>query len=88
MIPKRKIEIFSAGCPVCEEVIELVNRVACPACEVKVLDVKDKEVALRARELGIRSVPTVVIDDKLAPCCAGRGPNEASLRKAGLGQPD
>ena len=35
----------------------------------------------------IRSVPAVVIDGKLADCCAGRGPDEATLRQAGLGQP-
>jgi hypothetical protein len=34
-----------------------------------------------------RSVPAVVIDGKLADCCTGRGPDEATLRAAGLGQP-
>ena len=29
---KRKIEVFSAGCPACEETIKLVNRIACPSC--------------------------------------------------------
>jgi len=43
------------------------------------------EVAERAKHLGIRSVPAVVIDGKLADCCAGRGPQEATLRAAGLG---
>jgi glutaredoxin 3 len=83
----RKIEIFSAGCPACQETIDLVNRVACPSCQVTILDMKDLPVAARARELGIRSVPAVVIDGKLADCCAGRGPDEATLRAAGLGQP-
>ena len=87
MSTKRKIEVFSAGCPVCEETIELVNRVACPSCEVSVLDMKDLNVASRAKNLGIRSLPAVVIDGKLADCCAGRGPDEATLRAAGLGQP-
>jgi len=87
MSTKRKIEIFSAGCPACEETIELVNRVACPSCEVIVLDMKDPNVASRAKSLGIRSVPAVVIDGKLADCCAGRGPDEATLRVGGLGQP-
>ncbi len=87
MSAKRKIEVFSAGCPACEETIALVNRVACPSCEVSVLDMKDPGVAVRAKSLGIRSVPTVVIDGKLADCCAGRGPDEAVLRAAGLGQP-
>ncbi|MCH7978013.1 MAG: thioredoxin family protein [Acidobacteria bacterium] len=87
MSAKRKIEVFSAGCPACEETIALVNRVACPSCEVSVLEMKDPGVASRAKSLGIRSVPAVVIDGKLADCCAGRGPDEAVLRAAGLGQP-
>lgn len=87
MTAKRKIEVFSAGCPVCEETVELVNRVACPSCEVSVLDMKDPAVAGRAKELGIRSVPAVVIDGKPADCCAGRGPDEVALRAAGLGEP-
>ncbi len=85
MDAKRKIEVFSAGCPACEETVELVNRAACPSCEVSVLDMKDPQVAKRAKDLGIRSVPSVVIDGKLAECCAGRGPDEKTLRVAGLG---
>ncbi|MDQ3831567.1 MAG: thioredoxin family protein [Candidatus Tectomicrobia bacterium] len=87
MNAKRTVEIFSAGCPACEDTIELVNRVACPSCEVTVLDMKQPDVASRARRLGIRSVPAVVINGELADCCTGRGPDEQTLRAAGLGQP-
>ena len=87
MNSKRTIEIFSAGCPVCQETIALVNEMACPSCEVSVLDMKEAEVAKRAQRLGIRSVPAVAIDGKLAECCAGRGPNRESLHRAGVGQP-
>ena len=87
MTNKRSIEIFSAGCPACEEAVQLVNRVACPSCDVSVLDMRDAEVAARAKKLGIRSVPALLIDGELADCCAGRGPDEATLRAAGLGQP-
>jgi glutaredoxin 3 len=87
MAAKRKIEIFSAGCPACEETVQLVNRIACPSCELTVLDMKKPAVADRAKTLGIRSVPAVVIDGKLADCCAGRGPDEAALRLEGIGQP-
>jgi len=87
MSSQRKIEIFSAGCPTCKETIELVNQVACPSCEVSVLDMKDPNVASRAKSLGIRSVPAVVVNGKLADCCAGRGPDEATLKASGLGQP-
>ncbi len=83
---KRTIEVFSAGCPACNETVDLVNRVACPSCDVSILDMNDPSVARGARSLGIRSVPAVVIDGKLASCCSGRGPEEAALRAAGLGQ--
>ena len=87
MNAKRTIEIFSAGCPACEEVIQLINRVACPSCEVTILAMNNPDVASRAKRLGIRSVPAVVINGTLADCCAGRGPDEQILRAAGLGQP-
>ena len=87
MTDKRIIEVFSAGCPVCDDTVKLVNNLACPSCEVNVLDMKTPEVAERAKTLGIRSVPAVVIDGKLADCCTGRGPDEATLKAAGLGKP-
>jgi len=86
MAEKRKIEIFSAGCTACTEVIEMVRRAACPSCEVTVHDMKDINVAKRAKSLGIRSVPSVVIDGSLADCCSGRGVDEQVLRAAGLGR--
>ena len=83
---KRQIEVFSAGCPACDEAVELVNSLACPSCEVTVLDMHDSHVAQRAGELGINSVPAVVVDGKLAACCAGRSVNADTLRAAGIGQ--
>ena len=61
----RTIEVFSAGCPACAETIDLVNRVACPSCEVTILDMRDPAVAGRAATLGIRSVPAVAIDGQV-----------------------
>lgn len=86
MTIKRKIDVYSAGCPACEETVQLINRIACPSCEVTVLDMKEPAVADRAKSLGIRSVPAVAINGKLAECCTGRGPAEAALRAAGVGQ--
>lgn len=83
---KRKVEVFSAGCPACEETVKLVTSIACGSCDVSVLDMKQADIAERAKGLGIRSVPAVVIDGRLAGCCADRGPDEATLRAAGLGQ--
>ena len=87
MAQKRRIEVFSAECAACEDTIQLVNRIACPSCEVSVLSMRDAQVARRARQLGIRSVPAVVIDGQLADCCSRRGVDETALQRAGVGRP-
>jgi glutaredoxin 3 len=87
MSDKRKIEVFSAGCPACDEAVRAVKEIACPSCEVEVLDMHRPEVAAKARQYGVRSVPAVAVDGELAGCCAGRGVDEATLRAAGVGVP-
>jgi glutaredoxin 3 len=84
-MPTRTVEIFSAGCSVCESTIEFVNQIACASCEVSILDMNDAVVAERAERLGITRVPAVVVDGKLADCCAGAGVTEQGLRAAGIG---
>lgn len=83
----RKVEIFTAGCPICDETVQLVQHIACESCDVDVLDLNDQKVAQRAEALGIRSLPAVVVDGTLARCCAGRGITEEALRAEGIGQP-
>ena len=73
MDSKRKVEVFSAGCALCEEVIDLVRREAGSSTEVIVRKMIDARVLARAEALGIRSIPAVVIDGKVASCCTPRG---------------
>jgi hypothetical protein len=80
MATKHKVEVFSAGCSVCDEALSLVKNLVCHECEVTVLDMKDTNVAKRAKSLGVRSVPAVVIDGALANCCVGGTVNEQALR--------
>lgn len=87
MTEKRKVEVFSAGCSLCEEAITMVKEVACSSCDVTIHDMTHPDIAERAKRLGITSVPAVVINGKLANCCADRGPDAESLRAAGLGHP-
>jgi len=82
MADRKKIEIFTAGCPTCSETVELVERIAGSAHDVEILDMHQADVAARAKRLGIRSLPGVVVDGTLAGCCAERGPDEAVLREA------
>ncbi len=83
----RKVDVFSAGCPCCEEAIAAVRAASCPSCVVRVMDMRDPAVAAEAKRLGVRSVPAVVINGQLAACCDRGGINLAELRALGLGQP-
>ena len=81
MSAKKKVEVFSAGCSACKETIETVKRLA-SSHEVVIHDMNRSEVASKAKEYGVRTVPAVVIDGKLASCCTNRGPDEHVLRSA------
>ncbi|MBI2301259.1 MAG: thioredoxin family protein [Armatimonadetes bacterium] len=83
----RKIQIFSAGCPICEASVALVRETACPSCEISVHDMHDEAGPARARQLGVVSLPAVAVDGKLASCCEGRQMTVAALREAGIGVP-
>jgi len=91
MSKRRKIEVFTAGCPVCEQTINDVNTLACPDCDVTVYDLNKgcdtNECRQKAKLYGIRSVPAVVIDGQLAECCVRGGVDIEVLRQLGLGQP-
>jgi len=59
MADKRQIEVFSAGCSVCDETVELVNRIACPSCEVKAASrhCPRRGTTLALREWGCKPYP-------------------------------
>jgi len=87
MSATRHIEIFSAGCQICEDTISLVQHLTCPSCHVTVLGMKDPAVSRRSRELKIHTIPAVVIDGKLVDCRFGTVPSVTALRAAGVGTP-
>jgi glutaredoxin 3 len=68
---KRNVEIFSGGYALCQEVIDVVRREAGSSFEVIVRNMMDARGLARAEELGIRSVPAVVIDGRLASNAGG-----------------
>ncbi|HJT71228.1 MAG TPA: thioredoxin family protein [Terriglobales bacterium] len=79
---KHKIEIFSAGCKTCKDTIATVQKLAGSEHEVIVHDMHQETIATRAARYGVKSVPAVVVNGKLAGCCAGRGVEENVLREA------
>lgn len=83
---KRTIDLFTAGCPCCDEVVKAVQAAACPSCEVRVHDLHvDKAAAARAKKLGVHRVPAVVINGQLADCCSVGAVDLKRLRALGLG---
>lgn len=87
MTGKRKVEIFSAGCPVCKDTIKQIQSISCPSCEVTELDMNNPEVAKRAEALGVKTVPSVAVDGRLASCCSNKGVDLETLKALGVGRP-
>ena len=87
MAKERKIEIFSAGCPLCESAVTLVNELACPSCDVEVIDTHDTANAGRARQSGVVSVPAILVDGHEVDCFRNGAIDETHLREAGVGRP-
>jgi glutaredoxin 3 len=80
----RRVEVFSAGCPTCQNTLEALRETIDPRHELVVLDMHEDDVAGRAEALGIRTVPAVVVDGSLLSCCRNTGPTRQELQSAGL----
>ncbi len=87
---KRKVEVFTAGCPVCEPVVDMVKSMACSDCEVEVYNLSDKNntanAADKVKTYGIKVLPAVAVNGKLLSFCENAGVSETELRNAGIGQ--
>ena len=85
---QRTIEIFTAGCPLCEPVVQLVKETACDNCEVIVFNLakqsKEKTGIDKIKVYGINRVPSIVVNGKLLDCCEGAITKE-DLLSAGIG---
>jgi len=86
---KRSVEVFTAGCPVCDETVKLVKELACESCEVIFYNLNEAcetaECLVKARTYGITRVPSVVVDGVLAECCKGGAVTADGLKAAGIG---
>ncbi len=62
----RKIEVFTAGCPICTETLEVVKRaVADCGCEVVERRCTGTECCGEAKQYGVNAMPTVVVDGRI-----------------------
>ncbi len=86
MSEKRKVEVFTADCPICNETVKLVRELSCPSCDVTIYDLRKNGIE-KANEYGINSVPTVVVNGKILDCCKRGKPAAEDLKTAGIGKP-
>ena len=60
---KRKIEVFTAGCSLCDETLRLVKD-AVSSCGCKVIErhCPPQQMCEEGKAYGVRAMPTVVVD--------------------------
>lgn len=88
---KRRVDVFAASCPLCEEAVNLVQSLACPSCDIRVYDLRagcdTNECREKARRYGITAVPAIAVAGVLLNCCRREPLSAHTLRAAGIGQP-
>ena len=77
---KNIIDIYSAGCSICNDTIDLVNSIADSGCEITIHDTQQKDVANELKKHNIKTVPAVAINGKFADCCTSQGVDAGVLR--------
>lgn len=61
------IEIFSANCPLCKQITDVIEIGKCEGCKQIVYDVNNvnDEIETKMNSYGVKSVPTTIIDGKI-----------------------
>lgn len=87
---KRQIEIFTAGCPVCEPTVKTVKEMACDSCEVTIYNLSKQDntavASAKVKEYHVTTLPAVAVNGKLLSCCQDRGISKEELAAAGVGK--
>jgi hypothetical protein len=84
---KRKVEVFTAGCPVCTDLVDLVKATACPDCEVTIYHLNQGQGVEEAKRYGVTAVPSVVVEGRLLECCRRAPITKEDLEAAGIDKP-
>jgi hypothetical protein len=63
MVTKRRVELFTAGCLVCEDTVKMVKDMACESCEVIVYNLNEacnsEDCLDKVKKFGIKRLPAV-----------------------------
>jgi len=87
---KRRVEVFTAGCPLCEDAVRLVTSLACPSCDLQIYDLREgcatSECREKAARYGVTAVPAVAVNGVLPDCCRQAPITADRVIAAGIGQ--
>lgn len=65
-----EIEIFTSGCYLCMETVEIVEKAKCSDCRMTEYNLSERcktEICLaKAKKYGIKATPTIVVDGRIA----------------------
>jgi glutaredoxin len=81
-----KIEVFTAGCKFCGDVESQVRKIVAGKHEVTVYNLNDEshpnEYYEAAKNYGLNSLPSVVVNGELLTCCNRKGFDPEILTQA------
>lgn len=87
----KKVEVFTAGTFLCKDAMRKVRQTVFPSVRVveyNLLEIAEDDPGYRkAIEYGIASVPTVVVDGKIASFCVREPVTEGNLRREQVDRP-
>lgn len=85
---KRQIEIFTATCPVCEPVVQLIKDTATNDSEITIHDLREqcesKICISKMNEYGVKRLPAIAVDGQLLGCCQNMEITKDDLVNAGI----
>ncbi len=86
---KRQIEIFIAGCPVCDPVVQMVKETACDNCEITIHNLAEKCESMicvkKMKAYGVKRIPAIAVNGELIGCCKNVEITREDLINAGIG---
>lgn len=82
---KKQVEIFTAGCPVCEPVVQLVKDTAGTHCDITIHNLSEDPNNAICKKYNLTRLPAVAVDGKLLNCCKNIAITKDDLIGAGIG---
>jgi hypothetical protein len=85
---KRRVEVITAGCPICDETARLVKSVVCPSCDLHIYDLREgcatNECWEKATRYGVTAFPAIAVNGVVLDCCRREAMTADRLRAAGI----